>query len=116
MLNRLQQLFTTRPENLLSVYFTAGYPALDDTLVLAKKLEDAGADFLEIGFPFSDPLSDGPVIQHSSHEALKNGMNLTYLFGQLAALRPTIKIPVIFDFNPRSSPSPPKKLCRSHGL
>ena len=102
MPNRLQQLFTTRPENLLSVYFTAGYPALDDTLVLAKKLEDAGADFLEIGFPFSDPLSDGPVIQHSSHEALKNSMNLTYLFGQLAALRPAIKIPVILMgyFNP----------------
>lgn len=102
MPNRLQQLFATRPKNLLSVYFTAGYPALDDTLVLAKKLEDAGADFLEIGFPFSDPLSDGPVIQHSSHEALKNGMNLTFLFGQLASLRATIKIPVILMgyFNP----------------
>jgi len=59
---------------LLSIYFTAGYPELDSTIRIAKKLEEAGADFLEIGFPYSDPVADGPVIQHSSEVALANGM------------------------------------------
>ncbi len=95
MANRLQSLFTSRPENLLSVYFTAGYPALNDTLDLAHKLENAGVDFIEIGFPFSDPLSDGPVIQHSSEQSLKNGMNVELLFSQLEGLRPALSIPVV---------------------
>lgn len=79
---------------LLSIYFTAGYPTLDSTLQVAKALEAAGVDFLEIGFPYSDPVADGPTIQHSSEEALKNGMTLQVLFKQLRDLRKHVSIPV----------------------
>lgn len=79
---------------LLSIYFTAGYPTLDSTLHIAKKLEEAGADFLEIGFPYSDPVADGPVIQHSSEVALANGMTVKKLFEQLRELRTQVSIPV----------------------
>lgn len=87
---------------LLSIYFTAGYPTLDSTISIAKKLEEAGADFLEIGFPYSDPVADGPVIQHSSEIALANGMTLEKLFDQLNDLREHISIPVFLMgyFNP----------------
>ena len=86
----------------LSVYFTAGYPQLEDTLPLAKQLENAGVDFLEIGFPYSDPVADGPIIQNSSEVALKNGMTLKHLFGQLRLLRPEVQLPVYLMgyFNP----------------
>ena len=92
----------TTKERLLSVYFTAGYPTLDSTISIAKGLEEAGVDFLEIGFPYSDPVADGPVIQHSSEEALKNGMTLTLLFEQLKDLRAQVSIPVFLMgyFNP----------------
>lgn len=92
----------TTKERLLSVYFTAGYPTLDSTITIAKGLEEAGVDFLEIGFPYSDPVADGPVIQHSSEEALKNGMTLALLFEQLKALREHVTIPVFLMgyFNP----------------
>ncbi|SKB45612.1 tryptophan synthase, alpha chain [Sphingobacterium nematocida] len=79
---------------LLSIYFTAGYPTLDSTLQVAKALEAAGVDFLEIGFPYSDPVADGPTIQHSSEEALKNVMTLQVLFEQLRDLRKHVSIPV----------------------
>ncbi|MGE8293063.1 MAG: tryptophan synthase subunit alpha [Sphingobacterium sp.] len=79
---------------LLSIYFTAGYPELDSTVRIAKKLEEAGADFLEIGFPYSDPVADGPVIQHSSEIALANGMTVKKLFEQLRELRQHVQIPV----------------------
>lgn len=95
-MNRINQLFNNRGnKKLLSIYYTAGYPALDDTVTLAKKLEESGVDFLEIGFPYSDPVADGPVIQHSSEEALKNGMSLEYLFAQLKDLRKQVQIPVL---------------------
>jgi tryptophan synthase alpha chain len=95
MRNRIAQAFS-RNEKLLSVYFTAGYPALADTLPLAQALVAAGADILEIGMPFSDPLADGPVIQHSSRVALQNGMSLPVLFEQLRDLRRLIpKVPVL---------------------
>lgn len=81
-------------EQLLSIYYTAGYPNLDSTIPIAEKLEQAGADFLEIGFPYSDPVADGPVIQHSSEVALKNGMTLKLLFQQLQELRSRVSIPV----------------------
>ncbi len=81
-------------KRLLSVYFTAGYPQLDSTVPVAAALQDAGADFLEIGFPYSDPVADGPVIQHSSSVALRNGMTLTVLFEQLKDLQEQIRIPV----------------------
>lgn len=89
-------------KNSLSVYFTAGYPHLDSTLPIALSLQDAGVDFLEIGFPYSDPVADGPVIQHSSSVALENGMTLPKLFEQLQDLKNQIQIPVFLMgyFNP----------------
>ncbi|MGZ3757898.1 MAG: tryptophan synthase subunit alpha [Mucilaginibacter sp.] len=94
-MNRLNKLFNTGKGNLLSVYFTAGYPELDSTLVIAEALEKAGVDFLEIGFPYSDPVADGPTIQHSSQQALDAGMTLTVLFDQLKELRKHITIPIL---------------------
>ena len=93
---------TKHSNGLLSIYFTAGYPTLDSTLTIAKALEDAGADFLEIGFPYSDPVADGPTIQHASEEALKNGMTVKLLFEQLKDLRQHVTIPVYLMgyFNP----------------
>jgi tryptophan synthase alpha chain len=93
--NRLNTMFDQKKNNLLSVYFTAGYPALNTTLDIAEALEKAGADFLEIGFPYSDPVADGPTIQHSSQQALDSGMNLNLLFEQLAELRQRVNIPVL---------------------
>jgi len=87
---------------LLSIYYTAGYPTLDSTLPIAQALEEAGADFLEIGIPYSDPVADGPTIQHSSEEAIKNGMTLPVLFEQLKELRAKVSIPIFLMgyFNP----------------
>lgn len=94
-MNRLQQLFQHKKKDILSIYYTAGYPNLNDTLKIAEILESNGADFLEIGFPYSDPVADGPVIQGSSKQALDNGMNLKLLFKQLKELRKTVSIPVL---------------------
>ncbi len=94
-MNRIDQLFQNKGNNVLSVYFTAGYPELADTGLVIRGLEEAGADLVEIGFPFSDPVADGPVIQASSHRALENGMNLDILFEQLAAINHTSRIPKI---------------------
>ena len=94
-MNRLNQLFDTKKNNLLSIYFTAGYPALHATLDIAEALEKAGIDFLEIGFPYSDPVADGPTIQHSSEKALENGMTLHLLFEQLKDLRKRVTIPIL---------------------
>jgi tryptophan synthase alpha chain len=101
-MNRLNELFANKKNNLLSIYFTAGYPELNTALDIAEALEQAGADFLEIGFPYSDPVADGPVIQHSSEIALQNGMNLNLLFEQLKDLRNRVSIPIILMgyFNP----------------
>jgi tryptophan synthase alpha chain len=101
-MNRLKHLFDTKTDNLLSIYFTAGYPELDTTIDIAEALEKAGVDFLEIGFPYSDPVADGPVIQHSSEVALQNGMNLNLLFEQLKDLRKRVNIPIMLMgyFNP----------------
>jgi len=94
-MNRLNKLFESKKDNLLSIYFTAGYPALNTTVTIAEALEKAGVDFLEIGFPYSDPVADGPTIQHSSEEALKNGMNLNQLFEELKELRKRVNIPIL---------------------
>lgn len=101
-MNRLNALFNTKKDNLLSIYYTAGYPELDTTLDIAEALEKAGVDFLEIGFPYSDPVADGPVIQHSSEIALQNGMNLNVLFEQLKDFRKRVSIPIMLMgyFNP----------------
>lgn len=94
-MNRLQQLFNTKKKDLLSIYYTAGYPNLNDTLLIAETLEEAGADFMEIGFPYSDPVADGPTIQASSKQALDNGMTLEILFDQLKDLRKKVTIPIL---------------------
>src|SRR5476651_2164681 len=94
-MNRLQQLFAGNKKDLLSIYYTAGYPTLDSTLDIAEALEKAGVDFLEIGFPYSDPVADGPTIQHSSQTALENGMTLNVLFEQLKDLRKRVSIPIM---------------------
>lgn len=94
-MNRLNELFGRKKEPILSIYFTAGYPNLSSTLDIAEAVEKAGADFIEIGFPYSDPLADGPVIQNSSMQALKNGMTLHVLFEQLKDLRKRVSIPVL---------------------
>jgi tryptophan synthase alpha chain len=94
-MNRLNKLFESNKDNLLSIYFTAGYPELNTTLDIAEALEKAGVDFLEIGFPYSDPVADGPTIQHSSEKALENGMNLNQLFEELKDLRKHVSIPIL---------------------
>ncbi len=94
-MNRLNELFEKKKTPILSIYFTAGYPNLESTLDIAEALEKAGADFIEIGFPYSDPVADGPVIQASSQIALTNGMTLPILFEQLKGLRKRVSIPVL---------------------
>jgi tryptophan synthase alpha chain len=95
MKNRINHLFETKKENILSVYFTAGFPNLNDTVEIIQQLEKNGVDLIEIGMPFSDPTADGPTIQRSSEVALKNGMSLELLFEQLKNIRQTVKIPLI---------------------
>ncbi len=89
-------------KKLLSIYFTAGYPKLEDTTTVIHELVNAGVDMIEIGLPFSDPLADGPTIQESSTAALKNGMTTATLFEQIKDIRKTVDIPLIVMgyFNP----------------
>lgn len=89
-------------KKLLSIYFTAGYPSLNNTVKIIEDLENNGVDMIEIGLPFSDPLADGPTIQESSTAALKNGMTTEILFSQLKNIRKTVSIPLIIMgyFNP----------------
>ena len=94
-MNRINQLFQEKQNNILSIYYTAGYPGLGDTVAIAEALENAGADMLEIGFPYSDPVADGPVIQASSKQSLDLGMDLNLLFEQLKELRKEVTIPVL---------------------
>jgi len=94
-MNRLNELFENKKSPILSIYFTAGFPNIDSTLDIAEALEKGGADFIEIGFPYSDPVADGPVIQASSQVALNNGMTLPVLFDQLKDLRKRVSIPVL---------------------
>ncbi|MCR8666501.1 tryptophan synthase subunit alpha [Aestuariibaculum sp. M13] len=100
-MNRLQQKLQ-EDKKLLSIYFTAGYPSLNDTVSIIEDLEKSGVDLIEIGLPFSDPLADGPTIQASSTQALKNGMTTEILFNQLKDIRKTVNIPLIIMgyFNP----------------
>jgi tryptophan synthase alpha chain len=94
-MSRIKELFEQKKTNIISIYYTAGYPNLTDTVDIAEALEKAGADMLEIGFPYSDPVADGPVIQASSKQALDNGMDLNILFEQLKTLRERVSIPVL---------------------
>lgn len=94
-MNRIDKLFANKREGILNIYCTAGFPALEDTLPVMTALQASGADMIELGMPFSDPLADGPVIQDSSTRALKNGMSLKKLFDQLKGFRKNIHLPVI---------------------
>ncbi len=100
--NRIDTLFTEKAEQILSMYFTAGYPGLNDTRLIMKALQDGGADVIEVGIPFSDPVADGPTIQKSNQQALENGMSMKLLFDQLEGMRSEIDIPVLLMgyFNP----------------
>lgn len=94
-MHRITSLFQRKKEPILSVYFTAGYPSLNDTFRTITELEKHGVDMVEIGIPFSDPIADGPVIQKSSSKALLNGMNLSLLFDQLREIREFTEIPLV---------------------
>lgn len=94
-MNRIDQLFSKKKDHILNVYCTAGFPALHDTRRVMKALQAHGADMIELGIPFSDPLADGPVIQQSSKQALDNGMTLKLLFEQLKDFRDEIHLPVL---------------------
>jgi tryptophan synthase alpha chain len=94
-MNRINKLFKAKDKNILSVFYTAGFPKLTDTIIIAQQLEKSGADIIEIGIPFSDPLADGPTIQASNKVALDNGMNLHLLIEQVKEIRKTVSIPII---------------------
>ena len=94
-MSRIKDLFEKKKGPILNVYCTAGYPQLDSTLPVMKALEQTGADIIELGMPYSDPLADGPVIQASSSAALQNGMTISKMFDQLTGMRKAISIPVI---------------------
>ena len=94
-MNRLTQLFEIKKKGILSVYFTAGYPNLQDTCSILQALETHGIDLAEVGIPFSDPMADGPVIQQSAGKALHNGMSLMLLFDQLKEIRSTVRMPLL---------------------
>lgn len=100
-MNRINKKLQEK-ENILSIYFSAGYPSVNDTAGIIKDLEKSGVDLIEIGLPFSDPLADGPTIQNSATEALKNGMSTQLLFDQLKDIREEVEIPLIVMgyFNP----------------
>lgn len=94
-MSKLTSLFKVKQHNLCSVFFTAGFPKLNDTEQIIKNLESNGVDFIEVGLPYSDPLADGPTIQHSSSVALENGMNLDIIFNQLEAIKETVNTPLV---------------------
>jgi len=94
-MNRITRLFQEKSGNILSIYYTAGFPNLHDTLPILSALQHAGVDLVEIGMPFSDPVADGETIQQSNQQALDNGMTLAVLFEQLKAMRETIALPVL---------------------
>lgn len=94
-MNRIKQLFETKVKDILSIYFTAGFPNLNDTVDIIKELEVNDVDLIEIGIPFSDPMADGPTIQVSGTTALRNGMTLSILFDQLKDIRSEVSIPLI---------------------
>ncbi len=94
-MNRIEQLFKNKDSRLLSVYFTAGYPSAGDTIPIIEALDEAGADIIEIGIPFSDPVADGPTIQESNQAALDQGMTLKKLLSELKDIRQKTQVPLI---------------------
>lgn len=100
-MNRINKTLN-QDKKILSIYFTAGFPSLEDTVPILEQLQEAGVNMIELGLPFSDPLADGPTIQESSTQALKNGMTTDKLFTQLEGIRARIHVPLIVMgyFNP----------------
>lgn len=94
-MNRIDYLFQTKKERVLSIYVTAGFPKLGDTVPVMEAIQEAGADIIELGIPYSDPIADGPTIQESNTQALENGMSIKTLFSQLLGFRSKIHVPVI---------------------
>ena len=94
-MNRIEELFKKKKNEILNVYCTAGYPELNSTVEVMKSLQDSGVDMIELGMPYSDPLADGPVIQASSTKAIQNGMTINKLFADLQDFRKEINLPVI---------------------
>lgn len=94
-MNKIEHLFANKTRDILSVFFTAGFPHADDTAAIIESLVSHGVDMIEIGMPYSDPVADGPVIEHSSVVALRNGMTIHHLFAQLGALKTPIDTPLI---------------------
>src|SRR5689334_2955258 len=95
MMNRITELFRKKPGRILNIYCTAGFPSLNSTIEVMKALQESGADMIELGMPYSDPLADGPVIQASSAKAIQNGMTINKLFDDLQDFRNDIHVPVI---------------------
>lgn len=100
--NKIDALFQQKKESILNVYFTAGYPNLEDTVPILKALQEGGADLVEIGLPYSDPVADGPTIQASNQKALDSGMSMKLLFEQLKEVRREVHVPLVMMgyFNP----------------
>src|SRR5678816_872211 len=94
-MDRIKNLFQKKKQQVLNVYCTAGYPQLNSTIEVMKALQENGADIIELGMPYSDPLADGPVIQQSSSIALANGMSIRKLFEQLKDFRKVVAVPVV---------------------
>lgn len=97
-MNRIERTFSTlsaRKEKALTLFLTAGFPSIDSTVDLVLRLEQSGADIIELGMPFSDPLADGQVIQQSSAIALHNGVNLEKIFGYVRRIRESSDMPVV---------------------
>ncbi len=94
-MNRIDRLFQEKDSGILSVYMTAGYPGLHDTIEVIRELANSGVDMIEIGMPFSDPLADGPLLQVCNQQALENGMTLNLLFEQLGYIRESVDIPLL---------------------
>jgi len=93
--NRITKVFTRKKEKVLNIYFTAGYPQLEDTAIIINKLSNANVDIIELGIPYSDPLADGLTIQESSQQALTNGINLNKIFEQVRSIKDEHETPIV---------------------
>jgi len=94
-MNSVAQLLENKSSSVLSIYFTSGFPDLNDTTKVIQELSNSGVDFIEVGLPYSDPLADGPTIQESSQKALQNGVNLDIVFDQLMQIKETNTTPLV---------------------
>lgn len=117
-MNKINQLFQTNKKNILSIFFTAGYPTINSTANIIKSLESNGVDMIEIGMPYSDPMADGPIIQQSSSLAIQNGMTIDLLFEQVGKLKGEVNIPLILMgyYNPVMQYGIEKFCAKAHSV